>query len=192
MKHLLNVAAAALAVALFAGIVTAEDKKAAVKSGPQVGADLNDCGPFHPLNVNGENAGKKSCLFCAYGAQPVVMIFAREPNKELGKLIKKVDAACDKYSKDDLASFVVFCTKDDEAEAKVKKCAKDCDLKKVVLSIDNPTGPEKYEVSKEADVTVVLYVDRKVKANYAFKKDELKDKDIETILEDLPKILPKG
>ena len=32
---------------------------------------------------------------------------------------------------------------------------------------------------KDADVTVVLYNQHKVKANYAFKKGELKDKDID-------------
>ena len=42
-----------------------------------------------------------------------------------------------------------------------------------------------------ADVTVVLYYKHNVKANYAFKKGELKDKDIEKIVKDLSKILPE-
>lgn len=33
----------------------------ALKSGPQVGAEVP--GPFHPLNVTGEHAGKKACLY---------------------------------------------------------------------------------------------------------------------------------
>ena len=45
-------------------------------------------------------------------------------------------------------------------------------------------------VNKEADVTVVLYVDRNVKANFAFKKGELKEKEIEEVVKALPKILP--
>lgn len=182
-------AAAALVVALMTAIVTAEEKTA-IKSGPQPGEDL--AGPFHPLNVNGDKAGEKACLYCAYGDRPVVMIFARQPNATLGKLLKKVDAACDKNDKAKLSSFVVFCTKDDDAETKVKKCAKDCDLKKVVLSIDNPAGPEGYKFHKDADVTVILYVDRTAKANYTFKKDEMKDKDVDTVIEGLSKILPKG
>jgi hypothetical protein len=59
-----------------------------------------------------------------------------------------------------------------------------------VLSIDNPAGPLKYNVSRDADVTVVLYTDRTVKANYAFKKGTLKDEDIDQILADVKKILP--
>jgi hypothetical protein len=186
-----RIAAVALVVALTAALVTAEEKTA-LKSGPQVGTDLSDCGPFHPLNVNGAKAGKKHCLYCENGERPVVMIFAREPNAQLGKLLKKIDAACEKNAKAKLSSFVVFCTKDDEAETKAKKCAKDCDLKKVVLSIDNPSGPEKYDVNEKADVTVILYVDRNVKGNYAFKKGEMKDKDVDTIVEGLSKILPKS
>jgi hypothetical protein len=187
----LHLIAAGLVVALSAALVMAEEKTA-LKSGPQVGTDLSECGPFHPLNVTGAKAGKKNCLYCENGDRPVVMIFAREPNAQLGKLLKKIDAACDKNSKEKLSSFVVFCTKDEEAETKVKKCAKDCDLKKVILSIDNPSGPDKYNFNEKADVTVVLYVDRTVKANHTFKKDEMKDKDVDAIVKDLSKILPKS
>ena len=58
------------------------------------------------------------------------------------------------------------------------------------MTIDNPAGPRGYKVAKDADVTVVLYQGRKVKANYAFKKGDLKDKDIDKILADVSKILP--
>ena len=64
-------------------------------------------------------------------------------------------------------------------------------LKKIVLSIDNPSGPKDYKVAKDADVTVVLYTRQQVKVNYAFKKGELKDKDIDKIVSEVSKILPK-
>jgi hypothetical protein len=186
-----RLSAAALTVALMAGVVLA-DKAAtsAVKSGPQAGEEL--AGPFHPLNVTGKKAGEKHCLYCENGNAPVVMIFAREPGKVLGKLLKKVDAACQKNTGCKMASFVVFCTKDTDGklEAKLKDCAKENGLKKVVLAIDNPAGPEGYKVAKEADITVVLYVDRTVKANRAYKKGEMKEKDVDAIIADLSKILP--
>src|SRR4051812_24119049 len=173
-----------LALALSVGVASAEDK--AVKSGPQVGEEL--AGPFHPLNVNGKAAGKKFCLYCSNGAAPVAMVFAREATPEVKALVKKLDAACAKNADSKLGSFVVFCSKEDGIEAAAKKLAKDTDLKKVVLSIDTPAGPEGYKVSKDADVTVVLYVDRTVKANYSFKKGEMKAKDVEAVIKDLPKI----
>jgi hypothetical protein len=184
----LHLFAVGLALTLLSGITLAEDKEA-IKSGPQVGEKL--AGPFHPLNVTGEKAGEKHCLYCENGNAPVAMIFAREPSEQLTKLLKKIDAACVKNKSSKMASFVVFCAKDTEGklETKLKKCAKDNELKKVVMAIDNPAGPEKYNVNKDADITVVLYVDRTAKANHTFKKGEMKDKDIETIIKDLPKIL---
>ena len=50
-----------------------------VKSGPQVGSTLP--GPFEPLNLNGPDAGDECCLFCKYGNNPVVMVFASKPSR---------------------------------------------------------------------------------------------------------------
>jgi hypothetical protein len=178
----------ALAVAcalLVAGTALAES----IKSGPQAGEEL--AGPFHPLNVNGAKAGKKNCLYCENGNAPVAMIFARECTPALKTLIKKIDAATAKNTGCKMGSFVVFCSDAEGLEAKLKDVAADLKLKKTVLSIDNPAGPKGYNVSKDADVTVVFYVDRTAKANHAFKKGELKEKNVETILADLSKILPK-
>lgn len=176
----LNLLALGLAAALFAGVVSAEDKKP-VKSGPQAGEEL--AGPFHPLNVNGKAAGKKFCLYCSNGDRPVAMIFARTPSKEVATLVKKLDATCEKSKEAKLGSFVVFCSNEDGLEEQLKKMAKEADLKNVVLSIDNPAGPDGYKVAKEADVTVVLYVERKAKANFTFEKGKLTEKDIESIIE---------
>jgi hypothetical protein len=74
--------------------------------------------------------------------------------------------------------------------SRVLEIAAKTGIKECVLSIDNSAGPEGYKVSKDAEITVVLYTKQMVKANYAFKKGELKDKDIEQIVGDIPKILP--
>jgi hypothetical protein len=177
----------ALCVALFAGSVLAAD---AVKSGPQVDKDVP--GAFHPLNVTGEAAGQKNCLFCQNGQHPVAMIFARDVDPTVTKLIKKVDEATKKNAKAEMGSFVVFLHEESkDFESQLKDLAKKENIKSCVLSIDNPAGPEKYEIAKDADVTVVLYTKRVVKANYAFKKGQMKDADIEKIVADVSKILPK-
>jgi hypothetical protein len=173
---------AALAVLLTAGVVLAGE----LKSGPQVSEKL--AGPFHPLNINGEHAGEKNCLYCQNGGKPVAMIFARECNPTLVKLIKAIDKANTEH-KETMGSFVVFLGKGEELEAKLKGVVKKNGIKTTILSIDNPAGPKGYKVSKDADVTVVLYRERTVKANYAFKKGELTDKDVATILGQLPKLL---
>ena len=120
------------------------------------------------------------------------MIFAREISDGLTSLVKKIDAATADNSKCRMGSFVVFLSKDqDELEKQLKELAKKEKIDKTVLSIDNPAGPKGYNVAKEADVTVVLYTKKTVKANYAFKKGEMKDADIDKIVGDLVKILPK-
>jgi hypothetical protein len=169
---------------LVAGFVVAAE----IKSGPQEGEKLP--GPFSPLNINGDSAGKKACLYCANGENPVVMIFARNPGDEATQsLIKKVDALVAKNAKSDMGSFVVFCTDEAGAEEKLKAMAEKAELKKVVLSLDTPTGPAKYKFAKDADLTVVFYTERTVKANHTFKKGELKAEKIDEVLKDISKIV---
>lgn len=176
--------ASAAAVALVAGFASAAE----VKSGPQPGEEVP--GPFTPLNITGKKAGEKYCLYCENGKSPVIMIFARSNDAATQKLLKKVDELTAKNSGADMGSFVVFCSDDSSLEADLKKLNEKEQFKKLVLSIDSPTGPSKYKVSKDADVTVVFYTNREVKANHAFKKGELKDETIEKILADVSKIVP--
>jgi hypothetical protein len=185
MKTSRFVAATALAVIVLTGSLYAAD---AVKSGPQVGEKVP--GPFEPLNINGDNAGKKFCQYCINGQNPVAMVFARDVSEPVTKLIKELDAATAKNSDAKMGSFFVFLSDDEAMEKTLQSIAKKEDLKKTVLTLDNKSGPDNYKVAKEADVTVVLYNGRTVKANYTFKKGQMKDKDVETILADLPKILP--
>ncbi len=119
------------------------------------------------------------------------MIFAREVSDPLTSLVKKIDAATAKNSDCRMGSFVVFLSDDEGLEKKLKDLAKKEKIDHTVLSIDNPAGPRGYGVSKDADVTVVLYTNRTVKANYAFKKGELKDADVNKIVGDVSKILPE-
>jgi hypothetical protein len=177
--------AGACCLTLIVGTVMAAET---VKSGPQVGDKL--AGPFHPLNINGDKAGEKNCLYCSNGDHPVAMVFAREVSEPLTKLIKKIDACTAKNSGAKMGSFVVFCNDDEKLADQLKELAKTAELKETILAIDNPAGPKGYNVSKDADVTVVLYVERTVKANYSFKKGDLTEKDVEKVLEDVSKIIP--
>ena|SRR5438552_505290 len=118
------------------------------------------------------------------------MIFAREISDSLTSLVKKIDEATGKNSDCKMGSFVVFCSDEEGLEGKLKDLAKNEKLEHVILTIDNPQGPQRYKVAKEADVTVVLYQKQKVKANFAFKKGKMKDEDVNKIVKDLSKILP--
>ena len=178
--------ASVVALTLVAGVVVAAD----IVSGPQTGEKLP--GPFSPLNINGKSAGEKNCLYCANGNNPVVMIFARNPECPMTQaLIKTVDGLCAKNDKCDMGSFVVFCTDDSTAEAKLKAMVEKDKIKNVVLSLDTPAGPAKYKFAKDADVTVVLYTSKTAKANHTFKAGELTEAKIDEVLKDVSKIIPE-
>lgn len=175
-----------LAAALLAGVAFAAE---AVQSGPRV--DEQVPGPFHPYNVTGKAAGKKNCLYCQNGANPVAVVFAREVTPEVTKLIKKLDQCTAKNGECRMGSYVVFLCDKEGLDKELKELAEKEKLENIVLSIDNPAGPEEYKISKDADVTVLLYTKHIVKSNRAFKKGEMKDQDIEAIVKEVPKILPK-
>src|SRR5438067_1276487 len=104
---------AALAVTL-GGMAFGAD----LKSGPQSGEKVP--GPFHPLNVNGEDAGKKACLYCKAMDSPVVFVFARNADDPvLKKLIAALEVATEKHSKAELYGFVVFCSGEEKLEGKL-------------------------------------------------------------------------
>lgn len=182
-----NVLAAAV-VAVLGGAVVAAD----LKSGPQAGAKVP--GAFHPYNVTGEDAGQVACLYCKAGDSPVVAVFARTGDDTMThKLIKAVDAETVKNEKAEMFSFAVFTGDKGALEPQLKAAAKQTGLKATVLAIEDKEDPipAKYNLSPDADVTVILYVDRVVKANYSFAKGKLTDKDIDAVVKDVSKIVTK-
>ena len=158
-----------------------------LKSGLQVGEKITNI--FEPLNVNGPFAGERYCLVCENGFNPVAMIFAREVNEPLVKLLAKIDKATEKNRDVQMGSFVVFLSEKEGLKEELENVAKKQGLKHVILSTFDPTGPEDFNVAKDSDVTVVLYREHAVKANHAFRKGELNDKAVEKIVGDLPKIV---
>jgi hypothetical protein len=90
-----------------------------------------------------------------------------------------------------MASFAVFLSDEENLDKKLKDFADKEKIEKTVLTIDNPSGPKSYKLNKDAEVTVVLYVNKTVKVNHAFKKGDLNDEAIAKILKDVPQILEK-
>jgi len=169
-------------------ISTVAVAKEPLKSGHQPGEELSDL--FEPLNVTGPFAGEQHCLVCENGANPVAMIFARDLTDPLMKLIARIDEATEKHRDQEMGSFVVFLSEDEQLKGKLEAAAKKHALKHTILAIDAPAGPDGFKIAKGADVTVVLYKRHKVQANYALAKGELTNQAIDAVLADIPKILP--
>ncbi|MFO0969340.1 MAG: hypothetical protein U0793_27605 [Gemmataceae bacterium] len=106
-------------------------------------------------------------------------------------LVKKIDAKSSEFKAKGIKSFVVMLNDDEKIGDQLKAFAEKQGIKKLVLSIDNVAGPKDYKIAKDADVTVMLYTNRDVKANFAFRKGELTAAKIDEIVAALPKIAPK-
>lgn len=174
----------ALAVVVLGSLAIAAD----LKSGPQTGDKVP--GPFEPFNVNGDDAGRKQCLYCKHGDSPVAAVFARTADDaNLQKLIGLLDAAAEKNQSVEMGAFVIYLSDEAKLADSLKQQCEKTKYKQIVLAIDSPNGPERYRIAKDADVTVILYRDRRVVANFAFEKGKLTAKDAERIAADVAKIV---
>ncbi len=160
-----------------------------LKSGPQAGESVP--GPFHFLNINGAYAGDPHCLVCEYGLKPVAAVFARsvpETGKPLANLLQKLDETVGKNQASEFRGFAAFLSPDHAAEdtrkdlvQKLERVANELALKQIILCA-GADSPDKYNINKDADVTVILYHNHKVVANFAYEKDKLGDKEAAAIV----------
>ena len=159
-----------------------------IESGLQVGAFP---GAFYVDDVTGPSAGEKLCYRCRYGAQPVVSIFTRKLDDNVAKLVKELDSVVGNNRDSRMAAFVVLLTDDQDAgQTTLKKAADTHGIKHTPLTVfENSVGPGKYRIAKEADVTVLMWVESDVKVNHAFSASDLNSDAIAKIVGDTSKIL---
>jgi hypothetical protein len=103
-------------------------------------------------------------------------------------LVKQIDKKIDENAR--LKSFVVVLGGEpDSGREDLRKLANESGIKHVPLTMfGDPGGPGQYDLSRNADVTVLMWKQHKVKVNHAYKGD-LTEKDIGEIVADIPKVL---
>jgi hypothetical protein len=118
----------------------------------------------------------------------VVCVFARKTSEPLASLVKQIDEKIGENKT--LKSFVVILSQEGEKTADdLRTLAKEASIENVPLTIHgDPAEVPDYELSKGADVTVLMWSGHKVKVNHAF-KGELTEENIRTIVADIPKVL---
>jgi hypothetical protein len=110
----------------------------------------------------------------------------------LTSLVKKLDAAIADNKDAKMGSFVLILSDDtDKLEKSLKELAEKEKVAKVMLGIESPAGPGDYDISKDADVTVVLYKNKKVVKNLAFGKGKFDSKAVDAVTAELKSILPE-
>lgn len=119
----------------------------------------------------------------------MVNIFARKTTDSLTSLVKKVDQRIQSNPK--LFGFVVVLTDDSDATSQeLEKLAKKNGIKKLPLTLfEGTAGPPSYQLAKDAEVTIHMWVGAKIKVNHAFAADELDDAAIDKVVADIAKIV---
>ena len=194
------VATGLTAVLLAVPVVAAELLQPGYKVGEPLQLFVNE------YRVTGPKPGEGADLVCSYGRRPVVMVYCREISAPVARFIKKLDEATGAHQEESLGSYVVLISNTQDREADLKSLADKEKIQRTLLAlvVINETalkkGPEwrtrglqrlQDKFAAEAEITIVLASEQRVRASFAFRKGELKDNDIDRILADLPKILPK-
>jgi hypothetical protein len=152
-----------------------------LRSGLQAGERVQT---FYVRAITGPLKNKSVCYVCRNGDRPVVMIFVRRITPELKKLLKGIDAEIDGHRAWGLRGFGVFLAGDgDELLPQVQTLAFD---EKVNLPLTIAAAPSDGSaggtIHADAAVTVMLYREQIVTANFAYRALELQDREIDRIL----------
>jgi len=120
------------------------------------------------------------------------MVFARSTGDNLARLVKALDTLVADNTDKKMASFVNILGKDANAAAEAaQKFAEDHQFDNVAICVaeDLPDGPSGFNISPDADVTVIGYVNTQVEDNQAFGPGETKRKQIDAVVAGTKKIL---
>lgn len=159
-----------------------------VTSGPQPGQRP---GPYSFVISTGPQRGQSFCFICDTGDKPAVVVFTKTLSDPLGKLVARLDRAVPDNKAVDLRGWITLLDKDQpRMDPQLVQWGKKHAIRSMPLGIfEDDKGPPSYRLSGDADVTVLLFVKRKVVANFAFRPGELDDKSAGLVLEALPRIL---
>ncbi len=178
---------AACAVALIAsvGSLIAAEIQSGLEKGSRVPA-------FNVKDVTGPNKdGEELCYRCRYGNQPVVSIFAKEMTDEVAQLSKELDNVVAKNRDQKMAGFVVLLSDDPEkaAPALTAAAAKHKIQQMPLTTFNGISGPDGYKINTKADVTVMMWVEGKVKVRQGLSKSDLNKDTIAKLVSETKTIL---
>ncbi|MEX2285998.1 MAG: hypothetical protein WD648_02840 [Planctomycetaceae bacterium] len=181
MKRLF-VSATVLLAATFGFVVLGDELKSGLEPGSFPGA-------FEVLDCSGPAKGETLCYRCRFKDAAVVSVFSRNTDEKTVALLKELNGQLEKSK--GLNAFFVLLTDDAKAnEGKLTELASKNKIDKVPLTIfEGKSGPEAYEISEKAELTVLMWVANDVKVNRAYPKGKLDKDAIKAIMGDTSKIL---
>lgn len=158
----------------------AADGPPGLKSGLQPGDRVPS---FYVRAVTGPLRNKSVCYVCRNGERPVVMVLIRDVTPELRKLLKEIDGILDAHRAEGLRGFGVFTGRDGkELLPAIQTLGFEEKLNlPLTISAASGDGAAAHALHPEAVVTVILYREQKVTANFAWRAGELTEGEIDRV-----------
>ncbi len=145
-------------------------------------------GPYSFLVATGPQRGQQTCYICEQDKKPTAVVFARTLSAPLGKLLARLDAEMAARKESGFKAWMTQLADTADLDG-LAKWAQKQGLKAVAVGVfEDADGPPAYKLAKDADVTVLLFVDRKVVANFAFRAGELTDGKVAEVADALPRL----
>jgi hypothetical protein len=148
-------------------------------------------GPYSGIVAVGTERGQSHCFICDTAERPAVVVFARHLDDQLAKLVAGIDKLLADNKKAELRGWITFLNDDQTAlDPQVVDWAKKHAIRNVPMAVfEDTVGPPTYKLSRDADVTVILFTKHKVVNNFAFRNGELADERIAEVLKAVPGLL---
>lgn len=176
---------AAFAAVLIATVgLVAGEIQSGLEKGKQVPA-------FNVKDITGPNKdGDELCYRCRYGNQPVVSVFTKEMTEEVAQLSKELDNVVSKNRDQKMAGFVVLLSDTPEKVApSLTKAAEKHKINIPMTTFNGINGPDGYKLNSKADVTVMMWVEGKVKVSQGLSKGDLNKETIAKLVKETGTIL---
>ena len=150
-------------------------------------------GPYTFHVATGPQRGQLTCYVCETEQRPAVIVLARSMSDPLARLVKGLDKALADHKGKELRAWVTFLSDDQTSlDPKLVAWAKKHGVRDVPLGVfEDAGGPPTYKIAADADVTVLLFVKRKVVSNFAFRAGEFTDAKADEVLKEVPTIVGK-
>ena len=129
-------------------------------------------GPYSFLVATGPERGQPTCYICEQEGKPTAVVFVRTLSEPLAKLLAKLDAEADARKGAGFKAWMTQLADTADLDALAKWSQKQGLKSLPVGAFEDADGPPAYKLAADADVTVLLFVDRKVKANFAYRTGE--------------------
>ena len=133
-------------------------------------------GPYSFLVATGPERGKQTCYVCEQDTKPATIVFARKLSPEVGALFAKLDkVAADAPKEKGYKLWLTYVGEGESLDALADWSRKHGVRVSPAGVYDDRDGPPAYKLAPEAEVTVLVFVDRKVVANLSLRAEELTD-----------------